>query len=155
MKPVIATYYLRDKDDGRIYSKIEATNITRCLMGICYSAIGWSSDMDFVLDWQFVADVYCKFDSCTHWNFYGERFDPETETSEGADSYYHLCGPECFTEHIRNMCFIWKVAEMVLTESYPDDTYRDIVRENYEVGGLAGRLVEMMLKDYVITKAED
>ena len=151
MEPIIATYYLTD-ETGYVVAKIEATDVDRCLIGKCYSAISWSAyDPSDVGDWHFVADVYCKFDSCTHWNFYGEDYDPETNTE--SDSYYHICGPECFKEHIMNMCFVWKVAEMVLKDYYGNDpVYVECIEENYEVNGFTGKLVDMMLKRCLITK---
>lgn len=165
MKPVIATFYLKNQH-GLIVSKIEATNITRCLMGNCYSASSWGVNIGsdyYEIAWEFVAEVYCKFDGCTHWYFFGEDHDPELRTHDNEiDSYYHLCGPECFIEHIRNMCFIWKVAEMAMVESYDDydggehlisDTmYSEMIQENYEVNGFTGEIVNKMLKGFTITK---
>lgn len=153
MKPIVATYYLKDKD-GLIVSKIEATDITRCFMGNCYSASSWSIDSDhYDIAWEFVADVYCKFDGCTHWYFLGEGHDPDScSHDDDFYPYYHLCGPECFIAHIRNMCFIWKVAEMVLIESYPDELSIAMIKENYEVNGLTGEIVNKMLEGFTITK---
>lgn len=166
MKPIIATYYLKNQD-GLIVSKIEATDIARCLMGNCYSASSWSktngSDY-YTIAWEFVAEVYCKFDGCTHWYFFGEGYDPESRTNDDdIDAYYHLCGPETFIEHIRNMCFIWKVAEMALIESYDsydgyndhvisDAMYSEMIQENYEVNGFTGEIVNKMLEGFTITK---
>lgn len=151
MKPIVTTFYLTN-ENGYIVSKIEATDVDRCLDGMCYSAVSWEpySKVD-VLDWHFVADVYCKFDSYTHWYFHGEDYNPETNTEN--DSYYHICGPECFKEHIHNMCFVWKVAEMVLKDSYGNDpVYAKCIEENYEVNGFTGKLVDKMLKGCLITK---
>ena len=155
MEPIVATYYLKDKDDGMIHSKIEATNIIGHLDGKCYSAKSWCSNAIDVFDWYFVGDVYCKFDGCTHWYFNGEDYDPELNAEN--DSYYQICGPECYTEHIRNMCFIWKVAEMVISDSHegnliPDAMYREMIQENYEMNGFTGKLVDMMLEGFTITK---
>lgn len=164
MKPIVATYYLKDKDNGAIYSKIEVTDVDRCLIGKCYSAYSLSDySMLGVLGWNFVADVCCKFDGCTHWHFFGERYDPETDAAthdNEIDAYYHICGPECFIEHIRNMCFIWKVAEMALIDSY--DNYdnhliskvmhSEMIQENYEVNGFTGEIVNKMLEGFTITK---
>ena len=51
MKPIVATYYLRRKDDlNFICSKFEATNVDKHLDGCCYSAVGWDLDYN-VVDW--------------------------------------------------------------------------------------------------------
>lgn len=151
MEPIVATYYLRN-DNGYTVSKIEVTDNDRCLIGNCYQAVSWSTDKT-PLDWHFVTGVYCKFDGCTHWNFFGEDYDPEIYgQGDKIDAYYHICGPECFIEHIRNMCFVWKVAETILVDCYADDVYTQCIRENYEVDGFTGELVDRMLKGCMITK---
>lgn len=38
---------------------------------------------------DFVADVYFKWDCCTHWYFYGED---QLNNPSRRDGYYHLCG---------------------------------------------------------------
>ena len=154
MKPIVATYYLEDKD-GWIFSKFEATNIDRYLEGKCYIATTWSGEsMRDVVNWHFFTDVYCKFDGCTHWYFLGEDYDPEADAAthdNEIDAYYHICGPGCFIEHIRNMCFIWKLAEMVIKKSYDTNSYHECIEENYKVNGFTGKLVDKMLEGYTIT----
>lgn len=132
-------YYLKDTTDhNRIVAKFVVENDDRTLMGDCYSAVSWYSDGS-VCDYDYFAGVYCKLDSCTHWYFYGEDYDPELKNEK--DSYYHLCGAGCFMEHIRLMCFVWKLASIITGSS---DDYFD----NDEIK----KLVDTMLKDYFIQK---
>lgn len=137
-------YYLNDSD-GMIIAKFEF-EADPSIIGKCWSAIGWIGDDDTPVEWEFVADVYCKWDGCTHWNFWGEDYDPEIDNKEEKDSYYHLCGCHCFANHIRYMCFIWKVSEMVLSKSVGTDDYYD----SEEIKNL----IELMLKDYTIEEGE-
>lgn len=154
MKPIVATYYLEGKD-GRIFSKFEATDVDRCLDGNCYIATTWTDySMRDVLEWDFFADVYCKFDGCTHWYFNGEDYDPESDKrthDNEINAYYHICGPERFNEHIMNMCFVWKLAEMVLKKSYDDSRYSECIDDHYDVNDFTGKLVNKMLEGYTIT----
>lgn len=106
------TYYLKS-DDGYITHKfvVEADDFQ--LTGNCYAASSWYGD-NSPGDYDFVAGVYCKWDSCTHWYFYGEDYDPEIDNEQ--DSYYHLCGGYTFLNHIKAMCFVWKLAEQILVK---------------------------------------
>ena len=147
MKPIVATYYL-EGESGRIFSKFDATDNDRCLMGMCYIATCW--DGKDVVDWDFFADVYCKFDGCTHWRFYGEDYNPEQDShthDNEIDAYYHICGPGRFKEHVMNMCFVWKLAEMVLKNG----CINHMIDDNYETIGFTGKLVDKMLEGYTIT----
>lgn len=152
------TYYLKDSD-GLIAAKIELTKNADeyCLDGRCYKAISWSMEKDdfgCVLDWHFVADVYCKWDSCTHWYFHGEDYDTNTNPSDH-DSYYHLCGSHSFNNHIRIMCFIWKAAELWMCERTPENRSEsgvDYTRKQYQENK---ELVDFMLDGYTIEKIEE
>lgn len=144
-------WYLKDKnDDDRIVAKIEFTD-DYCT-GDCYEPYSWYGD-DTPAEWHYVACFYCKWDSCTHWWFRGENYDVEIDGS--GDSYYHLCGTHCFTNHIRNMCFVWKVAAMTLVESHKRnyrDLAKDICRDYFDKN--TTKLIELMLDGYVIEKEE-
>ncbi|MBR2389271.1 MAG: hypothetical protein IKA94_00560 [Mogibacterium sp.] len=139
------TYYLKNKD-GEIWAKFEITDLHEgsSLDGQLYEATAWSGcDQKTPIEWSFIADIYGKWDSCTHWWFRGEDCDPELKTEK--DSYYHLCGGYCFAGHIRNMCFAWKVMCMVLSGNR-DDSY---ALEYYTEGSI-GEVIEFMLKDFTI-----
>lgn len=146
-------YYLKNKETGYIettiviekadYYSVDAT---------CYQAYSWYGDDHMPCEYHYVAGAYCKWDGCTHWYFYGEDYDPEIEESE-KDSYYHLCGPRRFTDHIRAMCFMWKVVSDVMTE-LAGDRYSDYktVQSNYFECEDTKKLVDMMLDGYEILK---
>lgn len=132
-------YYLKDTTDhNRIAAKFVVENDDYALTGKCYDAVSWYSDGS-PCDFHYVADVYCKFDACTHWYFYGEDYDPESGGEK--DSYYHLCSTYGFNDHIRCMCFVWKLAHQLVDL----DCY-------YFEDELTEQLVDMMLKDYFIQK---
>lgn len=144
-------YYLKRDLDGEIVGRFEIedaipsiTSDEPCsVTGICSLVICWSADHKIPLDWEFVAAVYCKWDGCTHWNFYGEdHFDDEDEHN----AYYHLCGSYCFADHIRMICFVWKLMA-TLMPSYADEYYYD----SQEVRDL----IPIMLDGYSIVKRED
>ena len=147
-------YYLRDKEYGYVVGKFEAEEIEpHCVMGQCYEACGWYADKREVSDWHFVSDVYCKWDSCTHWYFYGEDYDPDIN-SEEIDSYYHICGESCFLRHIRLMCFVWKLVSDLMTEVRIGTEYEIDISDEYFSLEKTSKLVELMLEGYEIVKGE-
>lgn len=140
-------YYLIDSNDCPV-AKFEQTE--EFMSGNCYQCFSWTSDEDgnytVPSEWSFFANVYCKWDSCTHWYFYGENYIEDTP----ADSYYHLCGAHCFTDYIRTMCFIWKIAPMILAEDTDFKDVSDYTNEVYFETDEIKQLIELMLKDYTI-----
>lgn len=151
MGDVIATYYLKNSD-GCVVARFDAEKITEWYIdGKCYSAISWFEN-NVVCDWHFVCDVCCKFDGCTHWYFKGE----DTYDDEGPhDSYYHLCGAGIFADHIRCMCFVWKLAYMLMTDAHYDKNEDPGHLDNYywdteEIEALC----KLMLDGYSIVKGE-
>lgn len=136
-------YYLKNASGHNVY-KFVVTNNDGGLMGTCYKGDGWDSG------YGFLCDVYCKQDSCTHWNFYGE--DYTHGITEKPDSYYHLCGSWDFMEHIIGMCFIWKLAEQILEERYPNRV-TDIHGCYYDNGWIE-KMIEFVLYGYEIVKGE-
>lgn len=143
-------YHLKDRD-GMAGFKFVVENDDFCLQGKCYEAYSWLMN-GAPYEYHFVAGVYCKWDACTHWYFYGEDYDPET--GDDKDSYYHLCGGYSFIGHIIAMCFVWKLAEQIISESehtklhslsgYINDEYYDHARIK--------QLVELVLNGYEIVK---
>lgn len=152
------TYYLRDNDDNRVVAKIDLdmkTSNQYCLSGNCYNATAWlcSDNENFEIhEWEFVAGVYCKWDACTHWYFYGEDYNPESEDSD-KDSYYHLCGAHRFAEHILGMCFVWRVAELWMCENRPANGC-EYTREVYQEAGVK-ELVDRILEGYSIERVDE
>ena len=145
-------YYLIDDRDGYINAKFEQTD--DFMEGNCYSAYSWYEGG--VPDgWEFFASVYCKWDSCTHWRFKGEDYNPEDKSEH--DSYYHICGSYTLLNHVRLMCFIWKIAPMIISEDHFykynkfDGSY---IRDEYFDSEEIKQLTELMLKGYTIKKGD-
>ena len=152
MNQVKETYVLRDTQSGLIRSKFEIS--VRCeayIEGICYAAIAWSGfgKKTTPIEWEFVADTYCKADACTHWYFFGEDYDPESKSEDNGCSYYHLCGGYCFMNHLTSMCFVWKLMEMLLGET------RDYADESYYDHEKIKQVINLVLDGYVIEKVDD
>lgn len=97
----------------------------------CYRAFEWTCDQELDLDscaFEFVAEASCKPDSCTHWYFNGQDYDPESKSEDSVDAYYHLCGAYCLEDMMYCMLFMWEVAARVNGHKYPnwsDKEYRD------------------------------
>lgn len=147
-------YYLKNRD-GEVSHKFEVSDDDFCLSGKCYEAYAWDLN-GTPLEYSFVAGVHCKWDACTHWYFYGEDYNPDAEVDEKEqDSYYHLCGGYSFMNHIVAMCFVWKLAEQIITKDpwtikhgnagYINDEYYDHERIK--------QLVDLVLNGYEIVKA--
>lgn len=131
-------YLLRHKS-GRIIANFVVENDECCLMGKCYEEDS---------DEHFIANVYCKADSCTHWRFYGE--DWYNVAGVPIDPYYHLCGSHCFTHHVTAMCFIWELAAEILSESMPERAVE--IHDDYFDHERIKKLVDLMLDGYEIVK---
>lgn len=149
MNQVKETYILRNIQSGFIHSKYEVS--VRCeayIEGVCYAAIGWELDGTPV-NWEFVADTYCKADACTHWYFFGEDYDPESKSEDNECFYYHLCGGYSFMDHLTSMCFVWKLMEILLGENrnYATDSYYDHERIK--------QVINLVLYGYTIEKVND
>lgn len=145
-------YYLIDSQ-GLIRAKFEQTD--DYMTGNLYSCVGWSEDeasSSVPYEWEYVAEVFCKSDACTHWWFYGENYNAERK--EKFDSYYHLCEPLFFMHHIRCMCFVWKLAPMIIAEDSFFNKYTDDINRDYFDSEEIKQLVETMLKGYEIKKVE-
>ena len=146
------TYYLKN-DDGYITHKFVVEDDDFHLVGTCYEAYSWHVD-NTPYEYSYIAGVYCKWDACTHWYFHGEDYDPEIEDSD-CDSYYHLCGGYTFLNHIKAMCFVWKLAEQILVKdphTLRTDNATYIHDEYYEPEKLV-KLMEVVLDGYEILKA--
>lgn len=141
-------FYLKDPT-GEITHKFVIDEDSRfSLVGKCYEAYSWSMSGE-PFEYHFSADVYCKWDSCTHWYFYGEDYDPETEYEK--DSYYHLCGGYSFMNHITAMCFVWKLSEQLISSNRPKDTYTNGAYYDHE---RIKKLISTVLEGYEIVKGD-
>lgn len=150
------TYYLKNTETGYVHGKFVVDKAEDYFVeGAYYRAVGWAGDTNQPCDWHFVADTYCKWDSCTHWYFYGENYDPDYEESE-TDSYYHLCTEYTFNDHIRLMCFVWKLVADIMTELRKGEEYYDAdITKHYIELEETRKLVDLMLDGYVIVKVEE
>lgn len=147
------TYYLKDKE-GLIGYKFVVDSDDFSLSGTCYETYSWDIH-GTPFEYSFVANVYCKWDACTHWYFYGEDYNPDAELDEKEqDAYYHLCGGYSFMGHITAMCFVWKLAEQIISKDpwtirnsisgYTHDEYYDHERIK--------QLIDLVLNGYEIMK---
>lgn len=142
-------YYLKD-NTGCPVSVFEVDEFNGySVKGRCYSPVSWSIMYDCIYDRELVAEVYCKWDSCIHWRFWGEDWQEE---GDEPDSYYHLCGAYTFSNHIRCMCFVWKLVMMLLCES--DDKLSESIQSYYCETEEVRNLIELMLKNHSIVKGE-
>ena len=91
---------------------------------------------------HFVANVYWKFDNCTHWNFYGMDYDPEDKDKDINPGYYHICGSLFMTRWMIMFAFVRKVMNEILGDQTND--YEDSDKQ----------LDEQLLKTYTIRKVE-
>lgn len=93
-----------------------------------------------IFEKHFVANVYWKFDNCTHWNFYGMDYDPENKDNDINPAYYHICGSFFMTRWMIMFAFVRKVMNEILGDKTND--YSDKDKE----------LDKMLLKNYTIRK---
>lgn len=108
------TYYLKNTSTGYVAGVFVVDKADQfAVFGTCYEPVSWDIDTHEPYETYYLADVYCKWDSCTHWYFRGEDYDPYLKTEE--DSYYHLCSEFSFNTHIRLMCFVWKLVSRIMT----------------------------------------
>lgn len=143
-------YYLKD-NNGQIGYKFVVDEDDFRLVGKCYEAYSWDIK-GAPCEYSYVAGVYCKWDACTHWYFRGEDYETENE----ADSYYHLCGGYSFMGHITAMCFVWKLAEQIISESEysKQENMSGYINDEYFDHERIKQLVELVLNGYEIVKGE-
>lgn len=136
-KPKI--YYLKDKETNCIIAKFEFEEMP--FTGNCYEAIAWDSN-DLPIEWLYHSGIFVKSGACSHWYFRGQDYMDEYEI----DSYYHLCGNCSFENHIRLMCFVWKLAMVLyLKQNVNNKMNCDYIKESYNT-----KLIDIMLKGYEI-----
>ena len=143
-KDKLKIYYLKDKETNYIIAKFELDSIP--FSGTCYNAICWDMN-DLPIEWQFHCEIYAKSDACTHWYFSGEDYIEEHEI----DGYYHLCSNDSFENHIRLMCFVWKLAmDYHLKMNINNRINYDYIKDSYDT-----KLIDFMLKGYEIIDSND
>lgn len=121
-------------EDGRVINTIKINELSNIsLRGEVYQAVSWDME-DNVCEENFFANIYIKWDGCSHIYFEGE---------DKIDSYYHLCGGNYFIEHMQTLAFIVKVAKDNI-EKYDDEIGRFSIIEKMN-----------LLEDCRIEKVED
>ena len=121
-------FYLKDKE-GYIKSEINIKEADKhSISGECIDYCSWSCDEKIPGEYHYFASFIIKWDSCSHWNFYGEDYP------EDKDSYYHICGGSCGEEFLQSFSFIWKVAQMLLDNNYFEmPNYIDYILKDFTI----------------------
>lgn len=147
-------YYLRD-NTGYISHKFVVDDDDFGFEGECYEGRAWDPDTLIPFEYDYVAGVCCKWDACSHWYFRGEDYNPDDKENE-ADSYYHLCGGYTFGNHIRAMCFVWKLAEQIISKQPRIIETGNVgyTHESYYEPEYVKQIVDIALKDCEIVKGE-
>jgi hypothetical protein len=103
-------YRLIDEEDNMPIFEFRAKYENPALNGQLYSVIGYYKVFnDYVLDYEFMADVSIKWDNCSHWWFNGMDY---TEENDEINGYYHICGGRGYIEFIRGMAFVYELAKI-------------------------------------------
>lgn len=139
-----------DNDNGRVVAWFECVDGTYTMDGNCYIPYSWHMD-GTPFESHFLASVYCKWDGCTHWHFMGEDYQVH-DPGSNIDSYYHICGDYCFVEHVRAMCFVWKLACMHNAEAHAN---LDVEEEYYYSMDQIKQLSDLMLNGYSIVEYKE
>lgn len=143
------TYYLID-NENYVLAKFVFDQIDY-FSGTCYQCVSWEcNEHNTPAEWYFHSKVSSKFDGCSHWGFYGEDYD---SAKDEIDGYYHLCGNYSFNNHIRLMCFVWKLAMDYYLAREERKGYKEnisYVTEEYQT-----ELINIMLDGYKIIEKEN
>jgi hypothetical protein len=107
-----------------------------------WQADSWDSETNEPYEKEFIAEVHWKYDNCTHWNFYGMDYIPQTPNENINPGYYHICGSFFMTRWIIMFAFVRKVMNEILGDK--TDDYEDSDKQ----------LDEQLLKTYTIRKVE-
>lgn len=134
-------YHLKDSN-GRSVFEVEIKELeTYFCVFIIYKAVSWYGDsFQDIYEKKFIAEVYWKWDFCTHWCFYGEDYDKSLGDEAEKDSYYHICSDH--SDYIRMFAFIRKLMYSLLGDE--QNWYSDKDKE----------LDELVLKGYEITEVK-
>lgn len=65
----------------------------------------WNATDSVPYQTSYFANVFAKWDGCSHFYFYGGDYDNDKEK----DSYYHICGIPDYIQHMRMYVFIYEV----------------------------------------------
>lgn len=78
------------------------------LNGDLFEVVSWSDGEPY--ETGHIANLYLKWDGCTHWRF------NEEEEIDIQGNYWHICGSSNLEEIRVMMAFIWKCAQVWMTK---------------------------------------
>jgi len=97
-----------------IFVPVDEENFKNSLHGILLEVTSWSSNdlKNYTIpsDTDFIANIYIKWDGCSHWSFYGEDYMNDKEHEDDVDGYYHICGFDSYVKFMRSMVFGYQLA---------------------------------------------
>lgn len=105
-------FKVSDKNDNSTY-----------LNGDLYEAISWQYGK--VVNTEHIANLYLKWDACTHW-YFNDEVDADIE-----GNYWHICGSDRLEDIIVMMAFVWKCAEIWM-DKYVEKDNTIITSEYYK-----------------------
>lgn len=91
-----------------IFEMKEDWDATYNISGVVKNVISWSFDGDEPLDYELFANIYVKWDGCSHFWFEGMD-NLYSEEDRGKDSYYHICGVRDYIGFMRNLVFCYEI----------------------------------------------
>jgi len=111
--------YLIDKNNSIVsIFKIKEHDLN--VTGDIYNVTGWDME-NKPCEFEYFANVYVKWDGCSHFRFKGEDFNIETDKlndGDEADSYYHICGLDNYIDFSMTLYFAYVVMTKVTTDKY-------------------------------------
>lgn len=127
------------RDDGCCVSEFRRDESLDCaLCGELFDVFGWGENNED-LDYEFVSNIYIKWDACSHFNMYGERYKKCGDLEK--DSYYHICGSVGYFNFMRSIAFAYTLAKDLI-EGSDKEEFNDILKLG-------------LLEGYTIVKLED
>lgn len=105
-----------------------------------------------ISSYDFIADIYAKWDSCTHWWFLGEDHDD----GETKDAYYHICGPDCLRNMFLCMVFAWEICKRINMDRCDDKDPQlaSMIDSEYKDSDKINKMIDHMLDEYIIEETE-
>ena len=107
-----------------IFVPIRENDFKNSLNGILLELTSWSGKSATDIgnsDFNFIANIYLKWDGCSHFNFYGQDYVGDKESKQNCDSYYHICGFNSYIKHFRSMVFAYQLAINKLGECFDSE----------------------------------
>lgn len=77
--------------------------------------VSWGED-EHIVETRFYLNGTIKWDGCSHIWFRGEDYQEGKKSSQ--DSYYHLCGIECWKMHVRLMEWTYKQVSALMPDNF-------------------------------------